>query len=80
MDPVFILLFVLLGTGAIVYAGMRRPRRKSEAAAAGDGGATIVAPTRHDGDVGDSGGGDGAVAATSGPRPWDQESRDNAAF
>jgi len=30
MELAFVLLFVLIGTGAIVYAGLRQPARKPE--------------------------------------------------
>lgn len=55
MELAFVLLFVLMGTGAIVYAGLRQPpARPAEDAEAPQG---HVAPG---GDEGESDGGAGA--------------------
>ena len=60
MELAFVLAFVLLGTAAIVYAGMRKPpARKSDTS--GDGTPMVMADPdgRADGDSGSAGDGGG---------------------
>lgn len=61
MELALVLLCVLVGVGAIVYAGLRRPAKP--AASSGDGGAPVVSTHDHadggDGGSGDGGGGGG---------------------
>jgi hypothetical protein len=54
MELAFVLLFVLLGTGAIVYAGMRRPAGKAETSADG---APVADDNADDADGSDGGSG-----------------------
>ena len=51
MELAFVLLTVLIGTGAIVYAGMRQPARKPDTAT----GEAAAAPVVDDGSDGNDG-------------------------
>jgi hypothetical protein len=57
MELAIVLLMVLIGTGAIVYAGLRTPASKATKSDA-DGSAPVVAPMHNDTD---SSAGDGSA-------------------
>lgn len=58
MELAAVAFLVMIGVGAIVYAGTRQPKAKAESPAASDGSATPVVPD-NDGAASNDGGGAG---------------------
>ncbi len=59
MELAAVAFLVMLGAGAILYAGMRQPKPKTEAPAASDGAAAAGTVDNDGADSGDGGGAGG---------------------